>query len=700
MDFSRLGLSAATLASAVPAVRVPTGSGQLVPACRVAHEQGAHLVALWASDERDRAGGTLVRVALQDGSGLAVLEVTVPDLPDARYGDVSAIFPAAGRMQRAAFDLVGVASEADDQRPWAWMASWPIDRYPLRRDFEASPKWEPGQEDYEFVRVAGDGVHEIPVGPVHAGIIEPGHFRFQIVGEKVLRLEERLSYTHKGIEKRFESMSLADGCRLAGRVSGDSTVAYAWAYSQALEALAGLAVPPRALWLRALALERERIANHLGDLGYLGNDGGFAFGLAQFSRLREDVVRTNLAAFGHRFMMDLVVPGGVARDLDRDHAAAMVDEAKRVAAEVATLRGIYDEHDGLQDRFRTCGRVTPELAAAPRSRRHGGAGERPGARPPLRLRRRALGRARGAQGGRDGRRRRRARRGPVRRARRVAAPGPIDRRPPARRRRPDTGSRRPAAQARTGLRRRLARAGARRPRSRPGRHDPALPPARPVVGELAGARARGDRQHRSRLPAHQQVVQPLVQRTGPLTMLRILKQIAKTGMRTEAPPAPADEMAKAARLQAEVLRTLGRALAIRQVDAGSCNGCELEIHALGNPYYNIEGMGIRFVASPRHADMLLVTGPVSKHMAIALRRTYDATPEPKLVVAVGDCGCTGGIFGESYATLGRVSNVIPVDAEVPGCPPTPTALLQGILAAITARVAAAGDGEPATPPPT
>ncbi|MBP8007167.1 MAG: NADH-quinone oxidoreductase subunit B family protein [Burkholderiales bacterium] len=183
-------------------------------------------------------------------------------------------------------------------------------------------------------------------------------------------------------------------------------------------------------------------------------------------------------------------------------------------------------------------------------------------------------------------------------------------------------------------------------------------------------------------------------------MLRILKQIAKTGMRTEARPAPADEMAKAARLQADVLRTLGRALAIRQVDAGSCNGCELEIHALGNPYYNIEGMGIRFVASPRHADMLLVTGPVSKHMAIALRRTYDATPEPKLVVAVGDCGCTGGIFGESYATLGRVSNVIPVDAEVPGCPPTPTALLQGILAAITARVAAAGDGESATPPPT
>ena len=166
-------------------------------------------------------------------------------------------------------------------------------------------------------------------------------------------------------------------------------------------------------------------------------------------------------------------------------------------------------------------------------------------------------------------------------------------------------------------------------------------------------------------------------------MLHILRQIAKTGIKTEVPPSPDLDMAIAARLHKQIVKTLGRALTIRQVDAGSCNGCELEIHALGNPYYNIEGLGIKFVASPRHADLLLVTGPVSKHMAIALQRTYDATPDPKLVVAVGDCGSTGGIFGESYASLGRVANVIPVDIEIPGCPPTPTALLQGILAAIT-----------------
>ena len=172
-------------------------------------------------------------------------------------------------------------------------------------------------------------------------------------------------------------------------------------------------------------------------------------------------------------------------------------------------------------------------------------------------------------------------------------------------------------------------------------------------------------------------------------MLHILRQIAKCGIKTEPPPAPADEMVIVARLQKKILRVLGRALTIRQIDAGSCNGCELEIHALANPYYNIEGLGIRFVASPRHADLLLVTGPVSKHMAIALKRTYDATPDPKLVVAVGDCGCSGGIFGESYASLGRVSNVIPVDVAIPGCPPAPVALLQGILAAVSVGAPAA-----------
>ena len=166
-------------------------------------------------------------------------------------------------------------------------------------------------------------------------------------------------------------------------------------------------------------------------------------------------------------------------------------------------------------------------------------------------------------------------------------------------------------------------------------------------------------------------------------MLKILRHIVSTGLVSEAVPEADDALRLRSGLHARLLDVLGRSLAIRHVDAGSCNGCELELHALNNSIYNIEGLGIRFVASPRHADLLLVTGPVSRHMDAALQRTYEAMPDPKLVVAVGDCGCTGGIFGESYACRGPVSGVIPVDVAVPGCPPNPTRLLQGILAAVT-----------------
>jgi Ni,Fe-hydrogenase III small subunit len=167
-------------------------------------------------------------------------------------------------------------------------------------------------------------------------------------------------------------------------------------------------------------------------------------------------------------------------------------------------------------------------------------------------------------------------------------------------------------------------------------------------------------------------------------MWKTLKQIGSVGLVTETPPPAAEELRVHEHLQAQILATLGRALCIRHVDAGSCNGCELEIHALNNAFYNIEGLGVRFVASPRHADLLLVTGPVSRHMELALKRTYDAAPDPKLVVAVGDCGATGGIFGCSYASAGAVANVIPVNVAVPGCPPAPNRILAGILAAITA----------------
>ena len=323
-------------------------------------QAGGRLIALWAV-AATAARSPTVSAAYALASGLAWLELPL-DAGDPSYTDLSALFPAAGRMQRAAADLCGVrAAGAADTRPWLNHGGWPDGYLPLR-DLAPGPAEPAPVKDYPFVRVEGDGVHEIAVGPVHAGIIEPGHFRFSVVGEKVLRLEERLGYTHKGIERRFMELAPLDGHRLAGRVSGDSTVAFAWAYCMALESAAACAVPSRAQWLRALMLERERVANHLGDLGALGNDAALGVALAQFSRLKEDWLRLSKELFGHRFMMDCVVPGGVAGDVDAAGAVRLLAQCDAVEGELQTLRTIFDEHAGLQDRFAGTGRVSAELA--------------------------------------------------------------------------------------------------------------------------------------------------------------------------------------------------------------------------------------------------------------------------------------------------------------------------------------------------
>src|SRR5258706_3563839 len=265
-------------------------------------------------------------------------------------------------MQRADTDLLGIRAIADDTRKWLRHGAWPGDAFPLRKDFEPSSPVAAAKDRYEFVKVEGEGVHEIPVGPVHAGTIEPGHFRFSIVGENILRLEERLGYKHKGIEKRFEEMTLEEGAKLAGRVSGDSTVAYAWAYAMAAEGATRTEPPSRALALRGVLLELERIANHLGDLGYLGNDVSLSFGFFQFWRLKEDLLRLNGRLFGHRYLMDAIVPGGVARDLDRVEGETLIERLDTIGREAATLKSIYDEHAGTQDRFIMTGQELPQLA--------------------------------------------------------------------------------------------------------------------------------------------------------------------------------------------------------------------------------------------------------------------------------------------------------------------------------------------------
>lgn len=347
---------------ATPTFAARVNARELLAFCAAAHQAERRLVALWGSDERDRDAnsGFALHVAFDLAEGLCCLTLPLAtDQPE--FPDLALAFPAAERMQRALRDLLGAVPQDGDQRPWLRHANWPADHYPLRRD-TADARFETANEDYAFVRVEGDGVHEVAVGPIHAGIIEPGHFRFSVMGENVLRLEERLGWTHKGIEHRFVGMSLNEGARLAGRVSGDSTVAYAWAYSQATEAIGGILPPPRALWLRALLLERERVASHLGDLGYLGNDVALAFGLAQFMRLREDWIRLNAKLFGHRLLMDRIIPGGVTIDLDAQGAQAIVDQCHTLAHDLRKLKKIYDEHAGLQDRFLSTGRVTPQLA--------------------------------------------------------------------------------------------------------------------------------------------------------------------------------------------------------------------------------------------------------------------------------------------------------------------------------------------------
>jgi Ni,Fe-hydrogenase III large subunit len=275
-------------------------------------------------------------------------------------------YPAAARPERYIQDMFGVCFvDHPDGRRWMCHQAWWQDQFPLLKNFPRSgtPEVEtPPDCEYPFRDIAGEGVYEIPVGPVHAGIIEPGHFRFQAVGETILSLEEHLGYVHRGIEKIAEGRDLAGLTRLAARVSGDSTVAHAWAACQAAERALGVTAPLRALTLRAIMAERERIANHLGDIGAIGNDVGFVFAQVQFSRLRELWQRQNLATFGHRLLMDRIVPGGVAVDLSEPMIKNLLIEAEWLKTEVEELMPLLLEYPSLQDRLRETGILTPDEA--------------------------------------------------------------------------------------------------------------------------------------------------------------------------------------------------------------------------------------------------------------------------------------------------------------------------------------------------
>ena len=308
------------------------------------------LLGLWG--ERDS-----VHMALAVPDPLDIAVVSLP-CPDGTFPSVGRYHPPAIRLERAIRDLFGLTpTGAVDTRPWLDHGRWG------RREPLGNARADAGAGDaYAFLPAEGESLHQIPVGPVHAGIIEPGHFRFTANGETVVRLEERLGYVHKGIESLMMGAEIARAAKLAGRVSGDSTVAYAVAFAQAVEAAIDVTAPPRAQWLRALMIELERLANHLGDIGAICNDASFAMMHAHCGILRERVLRAADAAFGHRMIRDCVVPGGVTADIALGGIDAIRALVKEIRARFPTLVELYDDTTSLQDRTVATGRLDAALA--------------------------------------------------------------------------------------------------------------------------------------------------------------------------------------------------------------------------------------------------------------------------------------------------------------------------------------------------
>lgn len=306
------------------------------------------LLGLWGES-------SMVHLALIDADG--VLGVASLPCPDGQFPSVGRRHPPAQRLERSIADLVGLqAIDAPDVRPWLDHGRWPV-THPLGTA-SGSPR---ALAPYTFLPTEGESLHQIPVGPVHAGIIEPGHFRFTANGEAVVRLEERLGYVHKGIETLLSGLSIEQAARLVGRVSGDSTVAYALAFARAVEAATVTVIPERAHWLRALMAELERLANHCGDIGAICNDAAFALMLAHCSLLRERVLRVSATCFGHRLLMDGIVPGGVKLDLVPEAIPAVRELISEFRRRFPPLVDLYDNTASLQNRTVSTGFVRPTL---------------------------------------------------------------------------------------------------------------------------------------------------------------------------------------------------------------------------------------------------------------------------------------------------------------------------------------------------
>jgi len=323
------------------------------PVAKTARQLSMRMVAVWAAEagrhEQDEA--MYVYVCFAHPEHRHALVRTVLGKQKHEIPSISKHYIAASRMERHMQDMFGIdVTNTPDKRRWLKHEHWPEDAYPLLRDFAADTRMAQAKGEYAFVQSGSDGVYEIPVGPVHAGIIEPGHFRFLAVGEQILNMEQRFGYVHKGIEKAMQGRTAMDGMRLAARVSGDSSVGHAWAFAQACEYAANTDVPGRASYLRGVLCERERMANHIGDIGAICNDAAFSFMLVQMHRLREDMARLHASLFGHRLLMDTITPGGVTVDLNEQGCRELLEQTRSIAAEVEHLRSIYADHPSIQQR--------------------------------------------------------------------------------------------------------------------------------------------------------------------------------------------------------------------------------------------------------------------------------------------------------------------------------------------------------------
>lgn len=311
--------------------------------------------------------GFLVYTCLEKQGEYLLLRTALP-LTEAVLPSQANVYPAANRSERHTQDMFGIRfSDHPDPRRWTRHQAWSASEFPLRKDFAAAGKptaVTPPDKDYPFIPAYGQGVYEIPVGPVHAGIIEPGHFRFQAVGELILNLEERLGYVHKGIEKIAEGRNPEGLTRLAARVSGDTCVAHAWAACRAMEQAAGVEIPTRAALIRGILAERERVANHLGDIGAICNDVAFVFAQMQFTRLKELWLRSNASIFGSRYLMDTLLPGGVRCDISIAGMTQIQQEIARLRKELAQIVSAVDLNTSLEDRLYTAGYLSEATAAA------------------------------------------------------------------------------------------------------------------------------------------------------------------------------------------------------------------------------------------------------------------------------------------------------------------------------------------------